>query len=108
MLQASPEFKGIKTKTLRLPVALQSRFKPALNSKGLRPMRCSLYLHDFSLQASPEFKGIKTSLKDEQKKTRRLQASPEFKGIKTRLIVCFDFHVTLQASPEFKGIKTKN
>ena len=85
MLQASPEFKGIKTKTLRLPVALQSRFKPALNSKGLRPMRCSLYLHDFSLQASPEFKGIKT-----------------------RLIVCFDFHVTLQASPEFKGIKTKN
>ena len=105
-LQASPEFKGIKT--------------------------CSKYLTPSSslLQASPEFKGIKTPARLVFSILRWLQASPEFKGIKTRfqttnwsIIVSFkpalnskglrqsnqrplDGHRLLQASPEFKGIKT--
>ena len=35
LLQASPEFKGIKTQTRRGNI-LEKGFKPALNSKGLR------------------------------------------------------------------------
>ena len=57
-LQASPEFKGIKTN---------------LNN----------YLEIVELQASPEFKGIKTTTTFMCWKGSKLQASPEFKGIKT-------------------------
>ena len=82
-LQASPEFKGIKTAASGV-FAMVKSFKPALNSKGLRPCACSLPKHRRWLQASPEFKGIKTV---EGSKgfcsTSMLQASPEFKGIKT-------------------------
>ena len=61
MLQASPEFKGIKTRSI-----------------------VGLDFH-FTLQASPEFKGIKTP--DNQKEPLNpLQASPEFKGIKTKFV----------------------
>ena len=58
-LQASPEFKGIKTNPW--PWA------------GQRPR----------LQASPEFKGIKTAECLHPAQCFELQASPEFKGIKT-------------------------
>ena len=58
-LQASPEFKGIKTWLLVVP-ALEDGFKPALNSKGLR-LYAPLRSFCARLQASPEFKGIKTS-----------------------------------------------
>ena len=60
-LQASPEFKGIKTAASGV-FAMVKSFKPALNSKGLRPCACSLPKHRRWLQASPEFKGIKTSI----------------------------------------------
>ncbi len=125
MLQASPEFKGIKTPSMHYPhrkcfkPALNSkglrrlnvrkaialdRFKPALNSKGLRRSWRRIY-RCLSLQASPEFKGIKTwSAHDTV--SRRLQASPEFKGIKTVGGCSMACHPMLQASPEFKGIKT--
>ena len=80
-LQASPDFKGIKTGQLARATVEQS-FKPALISKGLRPKR----LYDFDslsvLQASPDFKGIKTRSSGASSVTR-LQASPDFKGIKT-------------------------
>ena len=57
-LQASPEFKGIKTYTRATPRHKFS-FKPALNSKGLR-LDFSELSERLMLQASPEFKGIKT------------------------------------------------
>ena len=38
-LQASPEFKGIKTGACTRSTMHDRRFKPALNSKGLRPRR---------------------------------------------------------------------
>ena len=38
LLQASPEFKGIKTRSRLLSITFL-RFKPALNSKGLRLKR---------------------------------------------------------------------
>ena len=81
MLQASPDFKGIKTqiertgrRTIRLQASpdfkgiktwrpwracWQRCFKPALISKGLRPAG-KLIVDAISLQASPDFKGIKT------------------------------------------------
>ena len=58
-LQASPEFKGIKT--------IQYHDSPPSSE----------------LQASPEFKGIKTSKVVALASGYPLQASPEFKGIKT-------------------------
>ena len=61
LLQASPEFKGIKTQRRR-----NRRIDP--------------------LQASPEFKGIKTGLLRIHQSDSWLQASPEFKGIKTYLL----------------------
>ena len=79
-LQASPEFKGIKTYTRATPRHKFS-FKPALNSKGLR-LDFSELSERLMLQASPEFKGIKT-LCNPDNYNIRLQASPEFKGIKT-------------------------
>ena len=57
-LQASPEFKGIKT----VAFAFAARRV---------------------LQASPEFKGIKTQISNQGRALLTLQASPEFKGIKT-------------------------
>ena len=99
---------ALNSKGLRLEaVAKLSRpngFKPALNSKGLRHFFGGNGLSCLPLQASPEFKGIKT-FTTLTAVSRWLQASPEFKGIKTwpqrraRLIA-------VQASPEFKGIKT--
>ena len=80
-LQASPEFKGIKTN---------------LNN----------YLEIVELQASPEFKGIKTTTTFMCWKGSKLQASPEFKGIKTSRVGKTSAPWGLQASPEFKGIKT--
>ncbi len=103
-LQASPDFKGIKT----LEDLITSR--------------------SGELQASPDFKGIKT-LPDGNFSLWRLQASPDFEGIKTcheagarrchgfkpALISkglrrggswCFLLGALLQASPDFKGIKT--
>ena len=63
-LQASPEFKGIKT-----------------NENG------SVMMYS-PLQASPEFKGIKTRILSAMHRALGvLQASPEFKGIKTSLTV---------------------
>ena len=60
------------------------RFKPALNSKGLRPDLMVSFTTMPSLQASPEFKGIKTPHRSvEPMRHVPLQASPEFKGIKT-------------------------
>ena len=83
MLQASPDFKGIKTarriesaRRWRFKPALISKglrrtapsaqrrpaigFKPALISKGLRPDYCANVTDGTVLQASPDFKGIKT------------------------------------------------
>ncbi len=59
-LQASPEFKGIKTPVLERVLALDVGFKPALNSKGLRLRLSNDAIEETKLQASPEFKGIKT------------------------------------------------
>ena len=81
-LQASPDFKGIKTR--RAPKRhTAKRFKPALISKGLRPL--------YGVDA----------------RVGGLQASPDFKGIKTAGVACFPNSITLQASPDFKGIKTR-
>ena len=83
-LQASPEFKGIKT-VLRGLSRRCSGSKPALNSKGLRRTahRCVDQLH-----------GSKPALNS--KGLRRIgEVSPS---------IC----LVLQASPEFKGIKTKS
>ena len=58
-LQASPDFKGIKTLQAACFPTRRLGFKPALISKGLRldlEHVASLHL----LQASPDFKGIKT------------------------------------------------
>jgi len=87
-LQASPEFKGIKTLTVSHASTL-TRFKPALNSKGLRPSSLMVFIAS-SLQASPEFKGIKTSQPGRTPCVEcPLQASPEFKGIKTPALAGF-------------------
>ena len=59
-LQASPEFKGIKTEGA-VGSGKARGFKPALNSKGLRQM-ASVPAVPTPLQASPEFKGIKTGV----------------------------------------------
>ena len=81
-LQASPDFKGIKTLIGAVFGAVHG-FKPALISKGLRlDALAQLHLH------------------------MALQASPDFKGIKTGAAVCFLSNSSLQASPDFKGIKT--
>ena len=81
------------------------RFKPALNSKGLRQIFSGCPFLP-SLQASPEFKGIKTLLCYPMYQHCELQASPEFKGIKTVFEWGDHWGAPLQASPEFKGIKT--
>ena len=130
LLQASPDFKGIKT---RPACAHRSpwRFKPALISKGLRPSSWWRTLRGFRLQASPDFKGIKTLTCAANVLRALLQASPDFKGIKTLqrpfpLAACWRFKPALiskglrrfsprdlkfldllQASPDFKGIKTQ-
>ena len=83
-LQASPEFKGIKT----------------VASAG-SSQACGL-------QASPEFKGIKTASSCTRRWRAVLQASPEFKGIKTCFTPGHFALAALQASPEFKGIKTSS
>ncbi len=106
-LQASPDFKGIKTplpapsrcasggfkpalisKGLRLGALDGFRrpqsFKPALISKGLRPLDGGHVGDGDGLQASPDFKGIKTMRRPRSPGNERLQASPDFKGIKTR------------------------
>ena len=57
-LQASPEFKGIKTRVVYV-LCNNYSFKPALNSKGLRLVSATKK-NAIELQASPEFKGIKT------------------------------------------------
>ena len=77
-LQTTLAFVVCKNSTERL----RYRFKPALNSKGLRRV------------------GVDVS------RSLMLQASPEFKGIKTGGCVAIHFFLSLQASPEFKGIKT--
>ena len=63
-LQASPEFKGIKTDAGPHLAEPLGRFKPALNSKGLRQVNAGGDGLFAALQASPEFKGIKTSSQD--------------------------------------------
>ena len=59
-LQASPEFKGIKTLALTCELWHRTGSKPALNSKGLRHSDVQRGAAHNGLQASPEFKGIKT------------------------------------------------
>ena len=81
-LQASPEFKGIKTAGVK-SYHVRMCFKPALNSKGLRLTVQSFVIKSQALQASPEFKGIKTRCAKRPGRALALQASPEFKGIKT-------------------------
>ncbi len=99
LLQASPDFKGIKTpagysirplelrfkpalisKGLRLSIGRWAsygrlRFKPALISKGLRLNTIALQLAIVGLQASPDFKGIKTGFRDIQ--NPQLEASSQ-------------------------------
>jgi len=58
-LQASPDFKGIKTRRVQSLQCL-SCFKPALISKGLRLAAGGHLGADALLLASPNFKGIKT------------------------------------------------
>ena len=125
-LQASPDFKGIKTAPVE-KLRIARRFKPALISKGLRPscppfhrrwgfkpaliskgLRRIYHNRNFPtirLQASPDFKGIKTQ-PHHQPHGAVLQASPDFKGIKTARQAQLPQQVVLQASPDFKGIKT--
>ncbi len=58
-LQASPDFKGIKTEN-QVNILLHCCFKPALISKGLRPQSVNCRIAAL-VQASPDFKGIKTA-----------------------------------------------
>ena len=73
-LQASPEFKGIKTP-------------------------CVLTFELQQLQASPEFKGIKTNSCPPLPNIVALQASPEFKGIKTVLTFELQQQVNAPSQP---------
>src|SRR5574337_1005187 len=68
-LQASPDFKGIKTMPGGV-VGQHGRF-----------------------QASPDFKGIKTSRGTGSMAAAMLQASPDFKGIKTQFRDIFDIYL---------------
>ena len=83
-LQASPEFKGIKTMRVTSVSPQPVGSKPALNSKGLRRDDSLDVILRCALQASPEFKGIKTVSFGAPGCICGLQASPEFKGIKTQ------------------------
>ena len=104
MLQASPEFKGIKTGQTG-NAGRTVRFKPALNSKGLRPIFELYPSWLMSFKPALNSKGLRRVELYHQNLDRELQASPEFKGIKTGLCACY-WQERLQASPEFKGIKT--
>ena len=108
-----------------LPVA---GFKPALNSKGLRPAAEHAIRAKNGLQASPEFKGIKTQNHRQGRQTQCFKPALNSKGLRRnwlrspRKINCFKPALNskglrrglghpccawqLQASPEFKGIKT--
>ena len=83
-----------------------ARFKPALNSKGLRPKDAATIAAENSFKPALNSKGLRHNERLKGVTLALLQASPEFKGIKT-----MDFprirNFRLQASPEFKGIKTK-
>ena len=81
LLQASPEFKGIKTRQTH---------------------KCR---HPRWLQASPEFKGIKTMRVGRCCKTGLLQASPEFKGIKTGCGVVCVAHMRFKPALNSKGLR---
>ena len=103
-LQASPEFKGIKT---ALPSSVRRfwGFKPALNSKGLRPPAWLPLWNSIGLQASPEFKGIKTWPCSNVSRIPRLQASPEFKGIKTSLLPPAGLPLGFKPALNSKGLR---
>ena len=127
-LQASPEFKGIKTRPAARR-AVSPRFKPALNSKGLRRARRAPKPDTATLQASPEFKGIKTPCACPQCRVPcfkpalnskglrpnrnastwnifRFKPALNSKGLRPSKAAAVAIAVMLQASPEFKGIKT--
>ena len=128
-LQASPEFKGIKTDASPLLFTHSPGFKPALNSKGLRPSTCRRYQAALRFKPALNSKGLrpfkaanfatyssgfKPALNSKGLRPMKaaaiwisaLQASPEFKGIKTVKDEGLFGLGGLQASPEFKGIKT--
>ena len=128
-LQASPEFKGIKTYDLEALDHIDSS-KPAMNSKGLRQAASRSLAIEDELQASPEFKGIKTDracsytrgfLRSKpalNSKGLRPPALRQFisqsrskpalnsKGLRRWKRERERRRDALQASPEFKGIKT--
>ena len=62
---------------------IHAGFKPALNSKGLRPVQRSLYAApDISFKPALNSKGLRLQIGTDHEQLE-LQASPEFKGIKT-------------------------
>ncbi len=61
-LQASPDFKGIKTIALCL-IHVCMRLQASPDFKGIKTEQHDLLLHPTPLQASPDFKGIKTSIR---------------------------------------------
>ena len=103
-LQASPDFKGIKTEN-QVNILLHCCFKPALISKGLR-RRARRWLRKWRrLQASPDFKGIKTSSPARSAPARCFKPALISKGLRLPRSAVTP-SPKLQASPDFKGIKT--
>jgi len=82
-LQASPEFKGIKTSSVFANAFQGVGFKPALNSKGLRLFELAYFLWRCGFKPALNSKGLRPNKIPGDINSPRLQASPEFKGIKT-------------------------
>ena len=105
LLQASPDFKGIKTVAQRARRLWRRTLQASPDFKGIKTEKNAGF-SPCMLQASPDFKGIKTILAGVFAGASGLQASPDFKGIKTLQFKNNRHGSSLQASPDFKGIKT--
>ncbi len=82
-LQASPDFKGIKTRMAAAVWPALMRFKPALISKGLRQLNGGDFEGKPCFKPALISKGLRLGDVERCHAARVLQASPDFKGIKT-------------------------
>ena len=105
MLQASPEFKGIKTR--KPPGKSWSRgFKPALNSKGLRLSTVGKAKQAKRFKPALNSKGLRPPTLRAPTPAQRFKPALNSKGLRLGTVGHLKTPIRLQASPEFKGIKT--
>ena len=108
MFQATPDFKGIKTKSSSLATHSFMGFRPPLISKGLRLRGAGKPGRNSGFRPPLISKGLRQIHRSAFAYARWFQATPDFKGIKTRQPrALFAPAMRFQATPDFKGIKTE-